>query len=63
VDLRLIIEIDGSQHYDNAEADAARTAELERMGWHVIRFGNHDALLGLDGLAEAILAEARLARP
>ena len=34
---RLIIEIDGSQHADNA-ADAQRTAWLEREGFRVLRF-------------------------
>src|SRR5262252_6054822 len=38
---RLIIELDGSQHADN-ETDAARTAWLERYGWHVIGVWNNE---------------------
>ena len=36
---RLVIEIDGATH-DEPEADAKRTAELERAGYRVIRIGN-----------------------
>ena len=36
---RLVIEIDGATHED-VEADAIRTAEIERAGYSVIRFWN-----------------------
>lgn len=45
-ELRLIIEVDGSIH-DSAEhrkKDANRTAELENLGLHVIRFSNDEVL-------------------
>ena len=41
---RLVIEIDGSQHYDDTEReyDAKRSAYMEKMGLTVIRFSNAD---------------------
>ncbi len=43
---RLIIELDGSQHYreHNVAYDAKRTEELRRDGYTVIRFDNDDVL-------------------
>ena len=52
---RLIVELDGSQHSE--EADAARTAQLERHGYRVIRFWNSDVNENLDAVLERILAE------
>jgi very-short-patch-repair endonuclease len=59
---RLIVELDGSQHADNAY-DAARTAELKALGYRVLRFWNRDVLDELDGVIRAIeaaLTEAML---
>ncbi|MBV8238770.1 MAG: DUF559 domain-containing protein [Sphingomonas sp.] len=53
---KVAIEIDGSQHIENAERDAARTVFLERLGWHVMRFWNSEVRENPDGVAEAILA-------
>ena len=41
---KLVIELDGSQHYENQgiEYDAERTAVLESFGLHVIRYSNRD---------------------
>ena len=41
---RLIIELDGSQHYtvEGASYDNARTRVLEQYGLSVLRFSNHD---------------------
>ena len=41
---KLVIEIDGSQHYteEGRVHDQARTAVLECYGLHVIRFSNYD---------------------
>jgi len=35
---KLVIEIDGDHHAFQVEADARRTAVMERAGWRVIRF-------------------------
>ena len=42
--LKIIIEIDGVQHYEkkNAEYDLKRTAFLESQGYSVVRFDNCD---------------------
>lgn len=53
---RLIVELDGGQHSE--EADAARTAKLAALGCKVIRFWNHEVIENRDGVLERILAEA-----
>lgn len=55
VEAKLVIEVDGSQHADNAAYDARRTAYLQRAGLRVIRFGNSDVLTNLDGVCRAII--------
>ncbi|WP_285445972.1 DUF559 domain-containing protein [Xanthomonas sp. fls2-241-TYG-148] len=52
VEVRLIIELDGSQH--QASSDQARTRWLQSKGWTVLRFWNNDVLLSLDAVVEAI---------
>ena len=37
---RLVVELDGSQHLDQAEYDARRTRYLHRLGLTVIRFSS-----------------------
>ena len=41
---KLIIELDGSQHLDQEEYDAERTAFLESKGYRVLRFWNSDVM-------------------
>ena len=50
----LIVEVDGGQHVDNPH-DALRTAHLERRGYRVLRFWNHDVLSNTDGVVESII--------
>ncbi|WP_022721569.1 endonuclease domain-containing protein [Rhodopseudomonas sp. B29] len=59
-DAQLIVELDGGQHGQQAEADAARTEVLSAMGYLVLRFWNNDVLSNLDGVLETI---ARTIRP
>ena len=54
---KLAIEIDGGQHAMQQEADTARTAELGRRGYGVIRFWNNDVLDNLAGVLERIREE------
>lgn len=54
--MRLIVEVDGSQHADNASRDIRRTQILERDGYRVIRFWNNEVLGQLDLVLDAILA-------
>jgi very-short-patch-repair endonuclease len=54
---RLIVEVDGGQHAEELEKDAARTRRLEANGYKVIRFWNHDVLTNLNGVL-TMIAEA-----
>jgi very-short-patch-repair endonuclease len=42
---KLVIELDGGQHADSQDYDAARTRYLKMRGYHVLRFWNHDSRL------------------
>ena len=57
LEAKLIIEADGGQHAEQQAADAARTAELERKGFRVLRFWNHEILGETESVLERILAE------
>ena len=53
---RLVIEIDGSQHYEPQEQDydAQRTAALEKHGLLVVRFSNREINLQFPAVCERI---------
>jgi very-short-patch-repair endonuclease len=59
---RLVVELDGGQHGESIEADAARTAVIEAYGYRVIRFWNSDVVNNIDGVLEAIRYELLIAR-
>ena len=42
--LKLIIEVDGSQHMNNVNYDNSRTQYLENKNFRVLRFWNNDVL-------------------
>lgn len=50
----LVIELDGAHHFDQAEADASRTAYLEARGYKVLRFWDNEVLTKLDEVVLAI---------
>ncbi len=52
-----MIELDGGQHADAADADDKRTGELASFGYRVIRFWNNDVLDNLEGVMNAIRRE------
>jgi very-short-patch-repair endonuclease len=52
--IKLIIEVDGSQHLDQEIPDQERTEFLARRGYHVLRFWNQDVLNNLDEVIRAI---------
>jgi very-short-patch-repair endonuclease len=54
---KLVIEVDGGQHTE--DADAARTRVIEDEGYSVIRFWNHDVLGNADGVWSVIDATLR----
>ncbi|MBP6925941.1 MAG: endonuclease domain-containing protein [Candidatus Pacebacteria bacterium] len=50
----LIIEIDGSQHQDNADYDKTRDQYLEQLGFTVVRFWNDQVNRNIDGVVMKI---------
>jgi very-short-patch-repair endonuclease len=54
-EIRLAIEVDGSQHFDS-EYDKIRTAELQSVDIKVIRFWNNEVLNNLEGVVEKIMS-------
>lgn len=57
--IRLVIEVDGSQHATEAgtSVDRVRTAYLESLGLKVIRFDNRQVLLETNSVLEVIWRE------
>jgi very-short-patch-repair endonuclease len=55
---RLIVEVDGSQHFESAK-DARRDKALAELGYRVIRVWNNDVLNNIDGVLEMLLVELR----
>jgi very-short-patch-repair endonuclease len=53
---RLVIEVDGSQHYypDAAAVDKERDKYLESLGLKVLRFSNLDVMREIEGVVEVI---------
>jgi len=51
---KLIVELDGGQHQSLLSQDAVRTQFLERAGFRVLRFWNHDVLQEAEAVAEQI---------
>ena len=58
---KLVIELDGSQHYedDSAEKDAERTSFLEGYGLKIIRIPNIEVNRNFEGVCAYIDAEVR----
>jgi len=52
---KLIIEVDGGQHLEQAGYDNARTAFLEAQGYRVLRFWNNQVEDDLNGVIRSIL--------
>jgi very-short-patch-repair endonuclease len=60
--IKLVIEVDGSQHLDQQEHDAQRTAFLAERGFRVIRFWNTEVMNQIDEVVQVVLeaiAEAK----
>src|SRR5205807_5251090 len=55
---KLVIEIDGGQHFESKEEqrDARRDAYLTGKGFRVLRFNNHDVMSSRQGVLETIAA-------
>jgi very-short-patch-repair endonuclease len=50
---RLVVEVDGGQHCENAR-DIVRNKWLRERGYRVLRFWNNDVLGNIEGVLEAI---------
>jgi len=51
---KLIIELDGSQHLEQAEYDDERTKYLEARGYRVLRFWNNDVINDIESVLKVI---------
>ena len=53
---KLIVELDGSQHYEpeTVDYDQKRTVYLNSLGYAVLRFSNTDIKTNLSGVCEVI---------
>jgi very-short-patch-repair endonuclease len=54
---KLIIELDGGQHTEQASCDEDRSAWLRDRGYRALRFWNHEVLKMPDVVLSNILAE------
>ena len=52
MDVKLIVELDGGQHSE--EADAKRTAFLETNGYRILRFWNSDVMNNTEAVLQVI---------
>jgi len=57
---KLIIELDGGQH--NEEADATRTRFLAERGYQILRFWNNEVLENFEGVLQ-VISETLKKRP
>jgi very-short-patch-repair endonuclease len=57
LDPKLIIELDGSQHAEQAAYDAIRDQFFRSHGFAVLRFASNEPLLNPDGVLAVIAAE------
>ena len=51
---KLIIELDGSQHFEREHYDMERTAFLSSRGYRVLRFWNNDVMSNIDSVLRVI---------
>jgi very-short-patch-repair endonuclease len=63
IEQKLIVELDGGQHAEQAASDAERTVFLESKGFLIIRFWNDEALKQTDIVLEEILRQLNAPHP
>jgi very-short-patch-repair endonuclease len=51
---RLVIELDGSQHYEDENADFQRDEYMKNMGLKVVRYSNDDVNRNFDAVCRDI---------
>jgi very-short-patch-repair endonuclease len=54
---KLVIEVDGSQHYESEalEADRKRDKYMKTRGFKVLRYNDIEVLKNIEGVAESII--------
>ncbi|MCC7266572.1 MAG: DUF559 domain-containing protein [Caulobacteraceae bacterium] len=62
LDARLVVELDGGHHSEQADYDAGRTEVLEACGFRVIRFWNREILNRQSVVGDTILRELLTSR-
>jgi very-short-patch-repair endonuclease len=60
LDPKLIVELDGSQHADQANYDAQRDAFFRAQGFTVLRFATDDPLRNLPGVLTVIFDQLNI---
>jgi crossover junction endodeoxyribonuclease RuvC len=53
---KVVVELDGGQHFDSAKYDAMRSQLLEQAGFAVLRFWNNEVFENTEGVLEVILS-------
>ncbi|MBS0287443.1 MAG: DUF559 domain-containing protein [Proteobacteria bacterium] len=58
--IKLVIEVDGSQHYEaqGIEQDLSRDSFLDSLGLNILRFSNYEVRYNLDDVLRAIFGYA-----
>jgi len=59
LECRVVVELDGSQHTESKDYDAARDRFLEHAGFVVLRFWNNDVFGNAEGVLDVILQNLR----
>lgn len=54
LEARLVIELDGGQHQDQANSDQYRDNWLFEHGFHVLRFWNNQIFIEIEAVLETI---------
>ena len=63
VEKKLVIELDGSQHAWDVEADSKRSRALVAKGYRVLRFWNNELIENMDGVMERIVDRVQNPHP
>lgn len=63
LEAKLVVELDGGQHAEATEYDAARTRAMESEGFRVLRFWNNEVLSQTDAVREQILQALQTLTP
>jgi very-short-patch-repair endonuclease len=56
---RLVVEVDGGQHAEDANYDSDRDAWLREQGFVILRFWNNDVLKNIEGVMTVIVEKLR----